>query len=332
VQRIAIIGLGLIGGSIALALKQAGLKDVRIVGNARTGGTLRRARQMGAIDEEAPTPADAVHDAGLVIIAAPIMATRHIFAEIATALADGAVVTDASSTKSEVMRWADELLPRNVFFVGGHPMAGKETQGIEAAEARLFRGKTWVITPGAFAPERAVQTVAGLVEACGANAVFMDADEHDSYVAAISHLPLTLATALFSVANKSAAWPELAGLASSGFRDTTRLASGSTEMAHDIVMTNRDNLLHWIDRFQEELTRIRATIRGGESSAVFEEFARAQIERENFITSGAPKRDIEGPKLEGISVGDMLLGTKLSGYLKRSNEIVKEAEAREKKR
>ena len=151
-------------------------------------------------------------------------------------------------------------------------MAGKETQGIAAAEPALFRDKVWVVCPSMTADESAISAVVGLAQACGAQPVFMDPEEHDSYVAAVSHLPLVLSSALFSVAFASAAWPELAQLASSGFRDTTRLASGSPEMAHDIMLSNKDNVVHWLDRFIEELRRFREIVAAGESKPVFEAF------------------------------------------------------------
>jgi prephenate dehydrogenase len=144
-------------------------------------------------------------------------------------------------------------------------MAG-ETSRIDAADGDLFREKTWVVVPSVWRTGAAHRRRTG--EICGATVTFMDADEHDSYVAAISHLPLALSSALFSVAFGSTAWPELATLASSGFRDTTRLASGSPEMAHDIMISNRENVLHWIDRFQEELSRLRGAIAAGESEPV----------------------------------------------------------------
>jgi len=146
-ERIAIIGLGLIGGSIGLALKRSSIKELHVVGTARTRDTLQRAKKLGAIDEEARTAGEAVRDARLVIIAAPILATRPLFEEIAPALLPGAIVTDVGSTKANVMRWAKELLPATAHFVGGHPMAGKETSGIDAADADLFREKTWVVVP-----------------------------------------------------------------------------------------------------------------------------------------------------------------------------------------
>jgi prephenate dehydrogenase len=230
------------------------------------------------------------------------------------------------------MRWAHDILPGSAYFVGGHPMAGKETFGVEAADPDLFRGKTWVVTPSVDAPDGAMKTVLAMIDACGAEPAFMDAAEHDSYVAAISHLPLTIASTLFSVAFSSAAWPELARLASSGFRDTSRLASGSPEMAHDIAITNRDNLLHWIDRFQEELFRFRKVIEAGDSAEVLEAFGRAQLERDNFMLNGAPSREVKSAPVEGLGLSDMLLGTKISGYLKKQQNMINDMESREKKR
>jgi prephenate dehydrogenase len=326
-ERVAIIGLGLIGGSIALAVKRANIAGLQVVGTARTRDTLQKAKKMGAIDIDAPTAADAVRDARLVIIAAPIMTTRSIMEEIAPALTSGAVVTDVCSTKGNVARWAKELLPETVSFVGGHPMAGKEQAGIAAADPDLFKDRAWVIAPSVSASEAAVNTVVGLAQLCGASPVFMDPDEHDSYVAAISHLPLLLSSALFSVAHGSAAWPELAKLASSGFRDTTRLASGSPEMAHDIVLTNRDNVIHWLDRFIDELRRFRGIVAGGASEEVVEAFTKAQLERDNYMVNGPPQRDV-GEPIPKVSLGDMILGSAVAGYMKKQQEIVRAAEER----
>jgi len=326
-ERVAIIGLGLIGGSLALAIKRANIEGLQVIGTARTRETLQKAKKMGAIDTDAPTAADAVRGARLVVIASPIMAARPIMEEIAPALAPGAVVTDVGSTKANVARWAKELLPSTVSFVGGHPMAGKEQAGIAAADPDLFKGKAWVIAPSVSASEAAVNTVVGLAQLTGATPIFMDPDEHDSYVAAISHLPLLLSSALFSVAHGSAAWPELAQLASSGFRDTTRLASGSPEMAHDIVLTNRDNVIHWLDRFIDELRRFRGIVAGGASEEVIEAFTKAQLERDNYMVNGPPQREA-GEPIPKISLGDMLVGSKVMDYMRKQQDIIKAAEAR----
>ena len=330
-DRIAIIGLGLIGGSIGLALKEAGPKDVTIAGTARSRETVQRAKRFHAIDEAAHSPEEAVQGAKLVIVASPIMTFPLIFDEIAPHLAEGAIVTDVASTKGQVLRWAKEKLPPTAHFVGGHPMAGKETTGIEEADPDLFRGKPWVITPSVDATEQAIATVVALAQTLGATPMFMDADEHDSYVAAISHLPLTMAAALFSVALTSAAWPELAGLASSGFRDTTRLASGSPELAHDIVMTNRENVLHWIDRMASELGRFREAIASGDSERIIEAFTKAQLERDRLMLEGPPARE-KPEAIETVSLGDMLMGTRIKEFMKKQEELIREQEQRTKRK
>ena len=327
-ERITIIGLGVIGGSIALGLKRASLKEIEIVGIARTAETASRARKAGAIDVEGRSLEDAVRGAQLVIIASPILSIGPVMEEMAPHLAEQAIVTDAASTKSVVARWAREKLPATAHFVGGHPMAGKETAGFDAADPDLFRGKPWVISPSVDAPEGAVNAILNLVQVLGARPIFMDAEEHDSYVAAISHLPLTVAAALFSTAFTSQAWPELASLASSGFRDATRLASGSPEMAHDIVQTNRQNLVHWLDRFQQELARYREVIARADSREIAELFARAQLERDNFMINGPPSRVGDQPSTPKMGLSDFLLGSKLADMMRKQEDIIRSSEER----
>lgn len=325
--RITIIGLGVIGGSIALGLKQAA-KEIEIAGVSRTPETASRARRAGAIDLEPRSIEEAVAGAQMVILASPILSIAPLMEAMAPHLSPDTIVTDAASTKGVVARWAREKLPAGVHFVGGHPMAGKEITGFDAAEAELFSGKPWVIAPSVDAPEAAVNAVIGLAEALGARPVFMDAEEHDAYVAAVSHLPLTVASALFSMAFESQAWPELAALASSGFRDTTRLASGAPELAHDIVQTNRRNLLHWIDRFQQELARYRNVIESGDSRAIAELFAKPQLERDNYLINGPPKRESERGEAPRIGISDFLLGSKLADMMRKQEDIIKASEQR----
>jgi prephenate dehydrogenase len=324
--RIAIIGLGLIGGSLGLALKRSRLRDVELTGFARSRQTRDKARKMGAIDRAASDAADAVRDAAVVIIATPIAVIPDVMEEIAPALSEGCVVTDAASTKAQVMRWADELLPHHVNFVGGHPMAGKEQTGIDVADAALFEGNPYCVVPSVGAKETAINTVVGLADLVGATPVFMDAEEHDSYVAAISHLPLVVSTALFSLARDSAAWPEMAQLASSGFRDITRLASGSPEMSEDICHTNAENIIHWLDRIVVELRRYRDLIRGEDDEALFKAFARVKLERDAFLAGGARPRQPERPAEAGISLSDLLMGHWAAS---RTREAMKAIESQE---
>jgi prephenate dehydrogenase len=252
--------------------------------------------------------------------------------DIAPALPKDCIVTDAGSTKAAVMRWADELLPKHVSFVGGHPMAGKEQTGIEVAEAGLFEGRTYCIVPSVTAREPAVNSVVGLAELVKAVPVFMDAEEHDSYVAAISHLPLVVSTAIFSLARESPAWPEISRLAATGFRDLTRLASGSPEMSHDICCTNRENVLHWLNRMVEELLEYRDLIQSDDEEELFKAFARAQLERDTFIARGPQRREERAASVvseAGISVTDLLVGEWAS---RRTREILKAVEQKPEER
>ena len=198
-ERMTIIGLGLIGGSLGLALKATKLPNVEIVGYDTDTIAAVDARRLGAVDKTEHTLQRATADAGMVILATPIVAMRQVMEEIARGLRENCIVTDTASTKSLVMEWAGELLPPHVSFVGGHPMAGKETAGIANADAKLFAGKAYCIVPSPDATESAVKLVAGLVHLIGAQPLFIDAHEHDRYVAAVSHLPLVLSSALFTL-------------------------------------------------------------------------------------------------------------------------------------
>ena len=320
--RLAIIGLGLIGGSLGLALKRAQLKGLEIVGHDAEWGVNGRARKLGAIDREARHVAAAVEGAALVVIATPILHVRTVLEAMAPALSEGAVVTDTASTKRDVIRWAQELLPEGVSFVGGHPIAGKEQSGLAAADAALFEGHAWAITPPAHAPEQAVKTVENLIALVGAHPVIIDAEEHDSYLAAVSHLPLLASIALFSLASQSQAWPELASLAGPGFRDATRLASGSPAMSHDISLTNRENLLHWLDRFSEELGRFRNLIEEGEERGdLYKAFLKAQTTRDAFLLE-LPSHAGPEKKVDIMSAGEQMLSLMVGEYLvRRTKEI-----------
>ena len=249
--QLAIIGTGLIGASIGLGLKATeGTESIEIVGFDTSREREREAERRDAIDRRASSLGSAVQGAALVVISTPVLATREVMEEIASALPVGAIVTDTCSTKTQVLHWAEELLPDSVNFVGSHPMAGKTQFGPAAAEATLFQDARWVVVPSRSASSDAVETVSGLATALGAKPMFMDAAEHDAYAAAISHLPMFAASALFRLVRDSEAWPELSLLASSGFKDTTRLAGTDELMAHDIAVTNREQVVHWLQRLR----------------------------------------------------------------------------------
>jgi prephenate dehydrogenase len=327
--RITILGLGLIGGSMGLALKRSRLKDIEIAGYDAERGVANKAQRMGAIDRAAPDAEAAVREAAIVVIATPISAMREVMTEIAGALPDNCIVTDTASTKALVLQWAADLLPPRVSFVGGHPMAGKEQSGIDGAEAGLFEGRAYCIVPSVSAGEPAVNSVVGLAELAGAIPVYLDAEEHDSYAAAVSHLPVVTSAALFSLVRESPAWPEMSQVASSGFRDATRLASTNPELTDDILHTNREQVVHWLDRMMQEVARLRDLIEKGDEEEIFKAFARIRLERDTYITTGAKRREEKAAVPDaGVSISDLLVG-EWAG--RRTREIMKSLEQQERR-
>lgn len=264
-MRIAIIGLGLIGGSIGLALKQADWQKAEIVGYVRRSELRPMALSSGAVDNVESSLKATVRGADLIIIATPVLTIKNIFSQIAADLPPDSIVTDTASTKVQVMRWAEELLSPRTSFVGGHPMAGKETSGIKAAEADLFHNCVYCLTPATQAKPAAVQTVADMVKTLGATPLTISADEHDNLVAGISHLPLLLSIALVSATTQSPSWEQMSRLAASGYRDLTRLASGNPEVNAHICLSNQAPIISWIDKFSEELQRLRKFLANGDS-------------------------------------------------------------------
>jgi prephenate dehydrogenase len=261
---VAIIGLGLIGGSIGLALRQGKRSEWEIVGYSRHQETVADALSLGAIERAATNIQDAVSRAELVIVATPAVTVREIFSEMAPYLPAGGVVTDTASTKVQVMKWAEQMLPPTVNFIGGHPMAGSEAYGIKAARGDLFRGCTYCLTPSEKASSKSVDVVTDMVKKLRARPLFIDAQEHDNLVAGISHLPMLLSAALVSLTAKNPSWSKMSKLAASGYHDLTRLASGNPELNYHICLTNQEAIVDWIDKFSQELNRYRQMVAKGD--------------------------------------------------------------------
>ncbi len=267
-QQVTIIGLGLIGGSIGIGLKQwsnnSGKRDdvLEVTGFDVDLNNQNFAKKAKAVDRTEWSLANAVEGADLVILAVPPVAIRDVMSNIAPELREGTVVCDVASTKAHIMEWAAELLPDTVHFVGTHPMAGG-SRSVEAADGDLFRGATWCVVPAVDADEAAVQTVLGMVSALGAEPMFVDAHEHDGFVGAISHLPFVLSTALMRAVSTDPAWRDMEQLSATGFQDMSRLAGGSAEMHRDICITNRDAVARWIDEAIDELQHMRSLIATG---------------------------------------------------------------------
>ena len=258
-KKIAVLGLGLIGGSLGLALHQASVTK-HISGYDSNPDATYQAWELGAITEICNTAEKAVQQADMVILATPILAMPELLERIAPELKRGVLVTDTASTKVQILNWAKTLLPAHVMFVGGHPMAGRELSGIEAAEAGLFEGCAYCLIPAAQASSEGVVQLSEIVMRLGAHPLVLDVDRHDRLVAGISHLPFVLSSALVQCLSKEEDWRELTTLAAGGFRDTSRLAAGSPTMYRDICVTNKVEILNWLDALALELDNIRSLI------------------------------------------------------------------------
>lgn len=263
-MRVAIIGLGLIGGSIGLALKKKNWREAQIVGYVRRRETGQMALNMGAVDRFELSLDKTVRDADVVIISTPVLTIKDIFTQMAPYLSPDCIVTDTASTKFQVMKWAQEILPPKINFIGGHPMAGKETFGIQAADADLFKNSVYCLVQGSQTVSAATQIVADMAENIGATPLFVDVQEHDKMVAGISHLPLLLSVALTLATTQNSDWPQMCRLAATGYRDLTRLASGSPEVNSDICISNKPAIIYWIDEFSKELHKLRNLVNKGD--------------------------------------------------------------------
>jgi prephenate dehydrogenase len=279
IERAAILGLGLMGASLGMALRTAGRS---VLGYDVAPGVADWARELGAVDHAAASIAAALEGAQLVILAAPVLAIRELLAAVVPHLAPGALVTDLGSTKARVVAWAEEMLPDPDRFVGGHPMTGRERSGADAAEPGLYTGCVWCLTPTPQTAPNAVERLSSLVAELGARPLILDAARHDAAVALVSHLPLVAAGALVLIASAAPDWPLAQSLAAGGFRDTTRVASGDPRMARDICLTNAEPLVAALDAYIATLRQVRDEIAAGDV-AVEERFAAAKRERDGWL-------------------------------------------------
>ncbi|MCC7120573.1 MAG: prephenate dehydrogenase/arogenate dehydrogenase family protein [Gammaproteobacteria bacterium] len=282
--RVAIIGVGLIGGSLACALRAQGAAE-HVVGCGRDRGNLERAVELGVIDAWTHDPAEAVRGADLVVVAVTLGATADILARIAPALAPQAIITDVGSAKRCVLEAARAQLPPTHYarFVAGHPIAGAEQSGVEAAKADLYVRHRVILTPVANTDREALATVRRLWECVGADVLDMDADLHDEVLAATSHLPHLLAYALVDCLLGLDSPVDVFDFAAGGFRDFTRIASSSPTMWRDIAIQNRRALLAVCTRFEATLATLRRAVEAGDAQALETAFARAKRARDDFV-------------------------------------------------
>ncbi len=287
-NKVVVCGVGLIGGSFALALKAAGAVG-EVVGLGRRQASLVAAQQRGVIDRIASDWADALQDADLVFLAMPVGQMLPVMQALAPHLPPDAIVTDGGSTKRDVVAAARIAFGEKIAqFVPGHPIAGAEKSGVEAAQANLFQDKRVVLTPLAENSAARVALVQRAWEACGAQVSQLDAAAHDQIFAAVSHLPHLLAFALVHEFAQRADADQLFGFAAGGFRDFTRIASSHPEMWRDICLANRAALLVELDAYMAELMRTRGLLAGADAQGLQAMFDTARTRRDAWLESLLP--------------------------------------------
>lgn len=296
IRRLAIIGVGLIGGSLARALKRAGACG-RVVGCGSTVGELEKAADLGVIDEFHPDVGAAAEGADVVIVAVPLGASASVLEQLRGWIDSTTVVSDVGSVKGTVVQEARRILgPHMPRFVPGHPVAGTEKSGVEASSAELFTGHHVILTPVAETEAGAVQRITEMWELTGATVDVMEVARHDEVLAATSHLPHVLAYALVHTLAKMEGSEAVFRFAAGGFADFTRIASSSARMWHDIVMANPEAILAMVRRFDHELTALAEAIGARDSRTVMQILNRAKSARDEFGASRAKGRALgEGP-------------------------------------
>lgn len=287
INRLCIIGVGLIGGSLARALRDAGAVG-QIVGCGRGAPNLERAVALGVIDRYEFDPAAAAADADVVVVATTLGATRGVFAAIAPALASHAIITDVGSAKCRVIDAArDTLGPAFTRFVAGHPIAGTERSGVDASFKELFRDRRVVLTPQAETDPAAHALIADMWRKTGAEVRDMDPAEHDEVLAATSHLPHVLAYALVECLTLMDESETIFDFAAGGFRDFTRIAASSPAMWSDIVMDNREALLTMLERYSSVFENVRTALQAHDRDSLLALFERAKAARDRALPPAA---------------------------------------------
>jgi cyclohexadieny/prephenate dehydrogenase len=283
-DRVAFIGIGLIGSSLARRMRRDGLAR-EIVACARSRKTLDTVRDLQLADRITADPAEAVKGADLVVIATPLSAYAEIGRRIGPALKPGAIVTDVGSVKSSAIRDLQPSLPAGVHFIAGHPVAGTEHSGPESGFAELFEGRWTILTPVNGADPAALEKLKALWEAAGSKVVTMDPEHHDRVLAIVSHLPHLIAYTIVDTATNLQAdlQSEVIEFSASGFRDFTRIAASDPVMWRDVFLANREAVLEMLQRFTEDLTALQRAIRRGEGDKLQELFTRTRAIRRAII-------------------------------------------------
>ena len=282
--HLAIIGVGLIGGSFGLAVKEKLRERVHITGLCRSRSSIEAALRRGAVDEASADAASAVRGADIVYLSTPVLQMVSMVETIRPFLKKGAVVTDAGSTKEYLWNEIPPRLPEGVYYVSGHPMTGKEKSGVEAADKDLFRHKCYVLMEETTAPPEIYQRVADLVKLTGANLTTLDVKRHDRCAAVISHVPHVTAAALVTLLDRSGGDLSAAlKLAGGGFKDTTRIASSNADMWADICLTNSAAIAEYLRRLTVILEEVVDAVEAGDRAALYDYFTAAKERRDRIL-------------------------------------------------
>jgi cyclohexadieny/prephenate dehydrogenase len=286
-QRLALIGIGLIGGSIALGARKSGLAG-HVAVNSRTAETLAKAEELGLGDSWHKDAADAVRDADCVILCVPVGASGEIAKSIAGALKPGAIVSDVGSVKASIVTQMTPYLPDNVHFVPAHPVAGTEYSGPSAGFAELFENRWSILTPPSGTDPAAFETLAKFWRGLGANVEIMDPQHHDLVLAITSHVPHLIAYNIVGTAAhlEDVTESEVMKFSAGGFRDFTRIAASDPTMWRDVFLHNREAVLEMLGRFSEDLTALQRAIRYSEGDKLFDLFTRTRAIRGRIVEAG----------------------------------------------
>jgi cyclohexadieny/prephenate dehydrogenase len=285
--RVALVGIGLIGSSLARAMRARGIAG-HIAISTRSADTLERARQLGLGDSYHGEPGEAVSDADLAIFSVPVGASGAVVKAFAPFLKPGAILSDVGSTKASVIAQVAPLVPAGVHFIAGHPIAGTEYSGPEAGFATLFDNRWCVLTPDDHADPEALARLTAFWRACGSRVDIMEPQHHDMVLAIVSHLPHIIAYNIVGTAShlEEVTKSEVIKYSASGFRDFTRLAASDPVMWRDVCLHNKDAILEMLARFSEDLSALQRAVRFGDGDALFDLFTRTRAVRRSIIEAG----------------------------------------------
>jgi cyclohexadieny/prephenate dehydrogenase len=292
-DRIAFIGIGLIGSSLARVVRREGLAGHLVV-STRSANTLARAEELGLGDSYVADPAEAVRDADLVVVSVPVGASEAVAVAIGDHLKPGAIVTDVGSTKASVIAQMAPHMPPGVHFIPGHPLAGTEKSGPDAGFAELFTNRWCILTPLDGTDAQALAKLSDFWRACGSNIDTMDPQHHDMVLAIVSHLPHIIAYNIVGTADdlETVTKSEVIKYSASGFRDFTRLAASDPTMWRDVCLHNKDAILEMLARFSEDLASLQRAVRWGDGDKLFDLFTRTRAVRRSIIDAG---QEVDAP-------------------------------------